>query len=245
MKYRTKDKILMLIRLIAVLIILAIAIWFVGGKALAAYKSYQIRRSEEKAIEESLEESRAAAASIEESIAESQSIEESIEESIAESQSIEESIAESQSIEESLAAATAEKEYTHEYEVVHADITWNDAKLAAEAKGGHLATITSEEEYKNVLVAIDSYMQTSGDTIVAVWLGAHNLSDGGFYWLTGEEFEYTHWAEGEPNNEDNSEHYLVMYKVKSKWVWNDSPNDVSQYYPNKIAYVIEWDQEVN
>ena len=224
----------MVIRLIVVLLVFAAVICFAGGRALTAYDNYQAERAEEKAAEESLREVEKAEASKEESIAKAQAIEESREESVRESQSIE----------ESLAAATAEKKYTHEYEVVHTDITWNDAQTAAEAKGGHLATITSSEEYKKVLSVLDSHIRSSGDTIVAVWLGANNLSDGSYTWLTGEKFEYTHWAEGEPNNENGQEHYLLMYKVKGKWVWNDSPDAISEYYPDKIAYIIEKDYEM-
>ena len=137
------------------------------------------------------------------------------------------------------------KEIRHEYQVIHGDLTWNEAKEAAEAAGGYLATITSQEEMDTVLQHIYSWVDTHDEKLIAVWLGAYNLTGNGFNWVNGEDFTYSYWAPNEPNNADGIEHYLVMYKVKGNWVWNDAPNVISDAYPNKIGYVIEKEYEVD
>jgi len=99
----------------------------------------------------------------------------------------------------------------HYYEavLVPGGFTWYDAYAAAEAKGGYLATITSEAENEFVynLVAgddrywyYDSYGNTQGP-----WLGGYQPEgssepDGGWAWVNGEVFEYKDWAGGQPDN---------------------------------------------
>ena len=38
----------------------------------------------------------------------------------------------------------------HQYRIFYDALTWEEAKAACEAKGGHLATITSEEEQQKL-----------------------------------------------------------------------------------------------
>ena len=85
--------------------------------------------------------------------------------------------------------------------VIFPDIGWAAAKAAAEnstwmGMSGHLATITDSSE--NSFIA----QITHGNA----YLGATNLgSPGGAYsWVTGEQFSYSNWGPGEPNNAPNS-----------------------------------------
>ena len=51
------------------------------------------------------------------------------------------------------------------------------------------------------------------------WIGATDAAqEGNWQWISGEPFVYTHWAENEPNNQDGSEHYAMIYFNGS---WND------------------------
>lgn len=131
----------------------------------------------------------------------------------------------------------APKTYRHEYEAVMADVTWKQAKRLAKERGGHLVTITSEEEQKIVEEIIDAY-----SNLHTVWIGGNCLS-GDFQWITDEDFSYTSWGPGEPNNETGDEMYLDMYEKDDIWYWNDVPNNISQYYSGKMGYVIEWEIE--
>lgn len=101
---------------------------------------------------------------------------------------------------------------------------WFDAlEFAANANGvecpSHLATITSQEEQ-------DFLITTFGwTTLFNVWLGGFQVFDeadpaAGWQWVTGEPFDYTNWAPGEPNDSGGSanEQYLLSW---TDGKWND------------------------
>ncbi len=97
----------------------------------------------------------------------------------------------------------------HTYELYLNRLSWHNAKLKCEELGGHLATITSEEEQEIVTTLADGK---------GAYLGATN-ENGTWEWITGEEFSYTNWVSGEPNNKGHlSENYLGVY---SEGGWND------------------------
>ena len=99
-------------------------------------------------------------------------------------------------------------------------------KAAAEALGGHLATITSQSENAHIaVIATDGYFNVKH-------LGG--LRDGASWrWITGEPWSYTNWYPGEPNNATGNEIYL------STWVTPGTWNDI---YPAYAAgYIIEWE----
>lgn len=123
----------------------------------------------------------------------------------------------------------------HRYEIIPQRMTYAEAKAHCEGLGGHLATVTSREEYDRILdLAVSSGLKV-------LWLGAENTASG-FEWVTGETFGFTAWMEGEPNNEGGNENYLVMFSVKERWVWSDVPSDLSPYYgADKVGMVCEWD----
>ena len=82
---------------------------------------------------------------------------------------------------------------------------WIAAKADAEARGGHLATITSEEEWN----IISSFF---GNEVDGCLLGGTDAGHEGVWtWVTGEAWEYTRWETGEPNNGHDEQHYL--------WIW--------------------------
>lgn len=129
-----------------------------------------------------------------------------------------------------------EAEKIHRYEFVPFDGTWNDALRAAEEAGGYLATITSPEEQQEIEALMEEH-----DGYYVTWLGANSLS-GDFAWVNGEAWEYTNWADGEPNNETGSESYLLMYRVDGVWCWNDVEVSVSTYYKGHMGYIVEHEE---
>lgn len=88
----------------------------------------------------------------------------------------------------------------HIYEIVRNAIQWDAAKAQAESRGGHLATITSSEEWKEILWQL-------GDKVTAdpLWIGLKQTGgpepEGGWHWITNEIFAYTNWKDGEPDND--------------------------------------------
>ena len=119
---------------------------------------------------------------------------------------------------------------------------WWDAQNYLAASDWHLATITSEEEqiFMETLFADNDTRQ--------YWIGAYqvpntqSVADDGWTWITGEEWSYTNWADGEPNDYsgDGSEQFAAAWG-REGWKWNDEghlPN-ISGFIAEKSAPVPE------
>lgn len=122
----------------------------------------------------------------------------------------------------------------HWYEAVSAPgITWTDAKAAAEAAGGYLATLTSLAESDFVYNAL----AVGGQPL---WLGgtqattATSAADG-WEWVTGEAWSFTNWAAGEPNNFGNERSLAFAFFSAGKW--NNAPTGYTGY--TNGGYIVE------
>ena len=127
--------------------------------------------------------------------------------------------------------ATDGKEYYngHTYKVFDQSLTWTEAKEYCESLGGHLVTITSQEE-QNI---ISSFIEDVNQPYVRI--GAIRNNNNQFEWITGEPWNYTNWATGEPNNQSNKEYYGMIYTPSSEFPvgkWNDTSGDwaVGNYF---------------
>ncbi len=133
----------------------------------------------------------------------------------------------------------------HGYELVAAPgVTWRAARVAAETRGGYLATITSAEEDAfvfSLLAAATSFWSAGSQ---GPWLGGYQPAGaaepaGGWCWATGEPWTYANWngASGEPNQcNGNPEDYLQYYSYDVPR-WNDAPD--GSIVP---GYVVEYDR---
>lgn len=94
-----------------------------------------------------------------------------------------------------------------------------------EAMGGHLATITSQEEQDIIEENIEKYAKYE-----RYWIGG-TLENNQWVWLTGEAMEYSNWGSGEPNG---SGEYMDIYP---NGIWDDTHGQ-----NNKVkGYICEWD----
>ena len=128
---------------------------------------------------------------------------------------------------------------THRYTVVQAQMTWDEARLYCESRGGHLATIVDQAQFDTVVALLEDH------GISQAWIGASDLnSSNGFQWVTGDDFEFAVWGLGEPNHTNNTEHYLMMYwKEEQGWVWNDSHERGMWLFPvDTCGFVCQWDE---
>lgn len=124
-----------------------------------------------------------------------------------------------------------------EYTIVQSSgINWNDAKLAAEAAGGHLVTITSAAESDFLKNTVFQGQDK------AYWLGAFQTGDSNrqnptanWHWVTGEEWNFTDWYSAEPNNAGIDEMHLSADK-RFNYQWNDEGSAVSRMIN---GYVVE------
>ncbi len=109
------------------------------------------------------------------------------------------------------------------YRKFSSPMTWSQAEAACEAAGGHLITVSSEEE-NDVISAL-----AAGTT--NFWLGGYRENDV-WQWVTGETFDYTNFAS---DNDRRSGRYLFTYTGKA---WSTTFN-------GRNSYICEWDNEAD
>lgn len=138
----------------------------------------------------------------------------------------------------------------HSYAAIDISMTWQDAVEYCENLGGHLVTITSEEEQKFITDFL------AGKTMNCYWMGGSETETDEWVWVTGEEFSYQNWKNDEPNNEGDKEDYLEIYAKTYDSIkvgqWNDIMSDgrngklnKSFYSSSKIGLICEWEYEEN
>ena len=144
----------------------------------------------------------------------------------------------------------------HWYTVVQEELSWSDARLAAEnltfmGESGYLATITSHEEQNFIFTNFFSAVSAS-------WIGASDMAvEGQWIWETGPEAgiqfwqglgiccggtpvnnEYSNWGGiFEPNNIGENENFAVIEflpEFPGDGGWNDLPGNFNR------AYIVEF-----
>ena len=135
----------------------------------------------------------------------------------------------------------------HYYKVYDIGLTWDEAKAYCEKLGGHLATITSQNEQTFVETLIPQYDKNN------YWLGGFK-SNSQWKWITNEAFVFENWAMNEPNNHPTSggEDKLHMYNGENPMSysvvgeWNDlnangtSGNELF-FGLDDFGFICEWD----
>ncbi len=101
--------------------------------------------------------------------------------------------------------------------------TWDQARLDAEARGGHLLTVSNAQEWQMVQDRLGAAMPSEN-----YWMGGTDaLSEGNWMWVTGEQWSYTNWAgAGRGNTEPNGgikENFLAGAYYYSR-AWRDKGN---------------------
>lgn len=112
----------------------------------------------------------------------------------------------------------------HHYSVLPDPMTWHTAQRRCEELGGHLVCITSEDE--------DHFVrELAADR--NVWLGASDeATEGEWAWVSGEAFEYTHWA-ARPDNAGGVQNHACYWAGRG---WDDLAAG------ERMAAVCEWDR---
>ena len=106
-------------------------------------------------------------------------------------------------------------------------MTWQEAKDYCESLGGHLVTITSEEENKLVAELID-LAWLAGEPQTLYWLGGHY--DDQWKWVTDEEFSY------KP---------MVLLRIADTWNYLRTSFNYQLWVAStgnmKLGFICEWD----
>ena len=123
------------------------------------------------------------------------------------------------------------------YQAIAGKMSWEEAMADAEAKGGHIATITSEEEWHAVLDELGSIPH-------GYYLGGTDeKTEGVWEWITGELWNFTKWARNEPNNlfrsqyGDEDQLQTWTSTADGNRLWNDIYDDQN---PWTQGYILEY-----
>lgn len=123
----------------------------------------------------------------------------------------------------------------HSYYLFDIGGTWEAAENYCQSLGGHLATITTQEEND----ALYNYICSLG--VGSAYIGlTDNVQEGVWMWVTGEVLEYTNWHSGEPNNDYGGEKYAMFYDRYTDGTWNDGDFGVNTQ-GRATAFLCEWD----
>ncbi|MFM8364320.1 MAG: putative Ig domain-containing protein [Verrucomicrobiota bacterium] len=78
------------------------------------------------------------------------------------------------------------------YDILDGNMGWDAAKAAAEARGGHLATINSALEWTRIQQVLRDRLEGR-----VLWIGA-NATGTAWNWTTGEPWKHSAWGAGMP-----------------------------------------------
>ena len=136
---------------------------------------------------------------------------------------------------------TTAGENGHRYQVFDTSMRWTEAEEYCESLGGHLVTITSEEEQK----FIEDSLLTVG-TMNSYQIGMYRDDvNSDWKWVTNEEADYFNWDVGEPNH--TYEHYVHIYnKIRAFGKWNNEEDFVKgsyEYSTVNTGFICEWEAE--
>lgn len=135
----------------------------------------------------------------------------------------------------------------HYYMLYQDSLAWDEANLYCQQMGGHLLTITSQEEQD----FINSCLSTSTKLKNLYWIGLEEVGKG-WSWVTQEDYGYENWAIGEPNNDFSGTEGVVQIYGKDHssfrvGQWNDSRYNggtADFWRLSNTGFICEWDGKV-
>lgn len=144
---------------------------------------------------------------------------------------------------ETIGRLEAESYEGHTYQVFYSGRTWDEAEAFCEKLGGHLVTITGENEQKFV----ERYL-AKAEKQQSYWIGLTSGKSKAFStWITKEAISYTKWMDGNPDRNQPGTCARIAaseYADQNNWTmkrgtWDDESS--TYYYIN--GFICEWDEE--
>jgi len=122
----------------------------------------------------------------------------------------------------------------HRYQLFNDVVSWEYAKEYCERIGGHLVTISDEDENLMLTSFLNNHLS---DKVTHYWIGA-TCSDNSenMQWVTGEPFEYINWNKNEPDNA--GQYWMNITPQTGKW------NDYLNRYAT-MGFICEFDMLSN
>jgi hypothetical protein len=121
-----------------------------------------------------------------------------------------------------------------QFQIIEGDFTWHEAKADAEARGGQLAVLNTQEK----IDAANEYLLSLG-TWSHTFIGLTDEEvEGSWKWVTGELLTVDNWNSGEPNG-GTRENYaeIILSSHSSRLLWNDIYNE--GYANQANVYLLE------
>ncbi len=146
------------------------------------------------------------------------------------------------------ATERARKSYNfngHQYQLFENSKTWTESKKHCESLGGYLVTINNQAEQTFVKSLISERQKNF------YWIGGYCGADRIFHWVTGEPMTYTNWVPGEPNNHQEIQDKMVIYRLSNPrtssepYQWDDVANNgliagEPFFSTGNFGYICEW-----
>ena len=112
----------------------------------------------------------------------------------------------------------AEKPNSPRFSIINGSYTWHEAKADAEARGGRLAVLDTDEKIQ----IVDKLIAESG--FLGTWIGlTDEANEGDWRWINGQTVTANRWAEGQPDVEGSEDHVGYDYTSLHKG-WHDMPS---------------------
>lgn len=103
---------------------------------------------------------------------------------------------------------------SHQYYYKEQEVSFDQAREIANTLSVDLLTITTEAEQDFVT----NILTSKGLNDKNWWLGLTDVDNEGIWkWLNGEEFSYSNWNSGNPNNTNSEENYVHIEGPNCKW----------------------------
>jgi len=118
--------------------------------------------------------------------------------------------------------------------LVKKGVSWDEASLIASNAGGHLAVPSNDKEASFMALTLKSALADRG----SCWIGGKRDESLPEIWkyVTGEAFTFITWLEGQPDNDEENENYLVIRKEGDALGANDEDRNGT----DTNHFFIEW-----
>jgi uncharacterized repeat protein (TIGR02543 family) len=130
------------------------------------------------------------------------------------------------------------QERNSSFQIVEGSFTWHEAKADAEARGGRLAVINTQEKIEQV----NAFLQSKGSWPF-MWIGlSDDQNEGQWKWIGGQALAFSNWQPNQPsgsgpNGGDEDYGHILPFPGENSGMWNDLPNEGG--YNSPIGYLLE------
>ena len=101
-------------------------------------------------------------------------------------------------------------------------MSWDDAEAFCKRKGGHLASVTSEDI--NAFVLQEKMLRN----LEHLWIGGSDKENEGVWrWSDGSPWNYTNWYPGQPNRDNNKDCLQFGFNEIRDWMDRPCANNVN------------------